>query len=78
MAMRKAEQSEEAFKEFTDNVIVYSSRHKSKAKYTMTFKKTGGFEEKFEPGFIDTNTSFDMEIIRAEHRAKLAKKEMGI
>lgn len=74
MAMRKAEESEEAFKEFTENVIVYSARCKSRALHKMTFKKTGGFVEKFEPGFISVNTALDMEIIRAEHKESQRRK----
>ncbi len=74
MVMRKAEESEEAFKEFTENVVVYSARCKSRALHKMTFKKTGGFEEKFEPGFVTVNTALDMEIIRAEHKESQRRK----
>ena len=74
MAMRKAEESEEAFKEFTENVIVYSARCKSRALHKMSLKKTGGFEEKFESGFVTVNTALYMEIIRAEHKESQRRK----
>lgn len=75
VAMQKAEESDEAFKEFTDNVVVYSGATKRRSKYTMTFKKTGGFIEKFEPGFVDVCTELDMKITRAEFKAKREERE---
>lgn len=63
MAKRRAEESDEAFKEFTENVIVYSSRYKSRAKHTMIFRKDGCFANDFEPGFEDTNDKLIFEIL---------------
>ncbi len=55
IAKRKADQSDEAFKEFTDNVIVYSAGTKRRSKHTMVFRKDGCFDNDFEPGFMDVN-----------------------
>ena len=55
LAKRKAEDSDEDFKEFTDNVIIYSHCHKRRSKYKMIFRKDGNFENEFEPGFFDVN-----------------------
>lgn len=63
MAKRAAEKSDESFKEFTENVIVYSSRYKSRAKHTMVFRKDGCFANDFEPGFEDMNDKLIFEIL---------------
>jgi len=55
LAKRKAEESDEAFKEFTDNVIIYSHNSKRRSKHMMIFRKDGKFENDFEPGFFDVN-----------------------
>ena len=56
IARRKALESDEAFKEFTDNVIVYKGRCKGhlrdKSSRIMHFRKDGRFEEPFDPGFF--------------------------
>jgi len=55
IARRKALESEEAFNEFTANVIVYKGRRKGhlrdKSSRIMHFRKDGKFEEAFDPGF---------------------------
>ena len=63
LAKRKAEESDEAFREFTENVIIYSHRYKRRSKHTMIFRKDGLFENKFEPGFFDVNDMLFFEII---------------
>ena len=59
IARRKALESDEAFKEFTENVIVYKGRHKGRAKdkssNIMHWTKNGKFKEEFDPGFWDTS-----------------------
>lgn len=66
MAKEKAQESKEAFKEFTDNVIVYSGKTKRKSAYKMTFKESGRFIEQFEPGFFDTCGRLWMQTLKAE------------
>lgn len=55
VARRKALESDEAFKEFTDSVTVYKGRCKGhlrdKSSRIMHFRKDGKFEEEFDPGF---------------------------
>lgn len=63
MAKRKAEQSDEAFKEFTDNIIVYSAGTKRRSKHTMVFRKDGCFANDFEPGFMDVNEKLAMIVL---------------
>jgi hypothetical protein len=72
IACRKALESEEAFDEFTSNVIVYKGRRKGhlrdKSSRIMHFQKNGKFEEPFDPGFFDVNdelamTLFDLDNI---------------
>ena len=63
LAKRKAEESDEAFKEFTDNVIIYSHCHKRRSKHKMVFRKDGKFENEFEPGFFDVNSTLVLEIL---------------
>ena len=75
MANIKSEESDEAFKEFTDNVVVYSGSTKRRSKHTMTFKKTGGFVEKFEPGFINICPELDMKVLQAEFKAKREERK---
>ena len=64
MALRKAQESEEAFKEFTENVIIYSGRTKRKSHYKMAFKKNGMWAKQFEPGFYDTCGRMYMHILK--------------
>lgn len=75
LAMQKAKESDEAFKKLTDNVVVYSGATKRRSRHTMTFKKTGGFVEKFESGFVNVCTELDMKIIRAEFKAKKEERK---
>ena len=63
LAKRKAEESDEAFKEFTDNVIIYSHCHKRRSKHKMIFRKDGKFENDFEPGFYDVCSLLALEIV---------------
>lgn len=63
LAKRKAEESDEAFKEFTDNVIIYSHCHKRISKHKMVFRKDGKFENDFEPGFYDVNSKLAIELL---------------
>lgn len=63
MAKRKAEESDEAFAEFTNNVVVYSGRTKRKSLHTMTFRKDGSFVECFERGFYDTCSNLTIELL---------------
>lgn len=63
LAKRKAEESDEAFKEFTDNVIIYSHCHKRRSKHKMVFRKDGKFENDFEPGFYDVNSNLAFDIL---------------
>ena len=63
LAKRKAEESDEAFKEFTENVIIYSHCRKRKSKYRMVFQKDGSFENDFEDGFFDINSKLALEIL---------------
>lgn len=62
LAKRKAEKSDDAFKEFTDNVIIYSHCHKRSSKHKMVFRKDGKFENDFEPGFFDVSGKLALEI----------------
>ena len=55
LAKRKAEESDEAFAEFTENVIVYAGPRKRSSR-KMIFQKDGSFENDFECGFFDVNT----------------------
>lgn len=63
LAKRKAEESDEAFREFTDNVIIYSHMHKRRSKHRMIFRKDGKFENDFEDGFFDVNYKLALEIL---------------
>ncbi len=60
---RKADVSEELWKEFVDNVIVYSGRTKRKSKHKMIFRKDGIFYNEFEGGFYDADAYMTFEII---------------
>ena len=68
LAMRKANESDEAFKEFCDNVIVHSGPTLNS--YVMRFTKNGRFENKFPCGFYDVCGNFNIEIIRNERHKK--------
>ncbi len=57
LAKCKAKESDEAFEEFTENVIIYSHCHKRSSKHKMIFRKDGTFVNDFEPGFFDINSS---------------------
>ena len=63
LAKRKAEESDKAFQEFTENVIIYSHCHKRRSKHRMIFRKDGKFENEFEPGFYDVNSNLTFEIM---------------
>lgn len=63
LAKRKAAYSGEAFKEFVNNVIVYSSHFKEEATHTLIFRKDGCFENDFKPGFMDVNSKLIFEIL---------------
>lgn len=66
IALRKAQESEEAFKEFTENVIVYSGSTKRNSHCKMEFQKTGRFVGQFEPGFYDACGRMHIHILRVE------------
>lgn len=63
LAKRKAEESDEAFKEFTENVIIYSHCRKRRSKHRMVFRRDGIFENDFEDGFFDVNAKLAFEIL---------------
>lgn len=63
LAKRKAEESDGAFREFAENVIVYSHRYKRRSKHKMIFRKDGTFENDFEEGFYDVNAKLAFEIL---------------
>lgn len=63
MAKEKAEESDEAFNEFCENVIVYSNVKKKSSKYKMKFQKDGNFENNFENGFFSANAMMALEIL---------------
>lgn len=52
LAVEKAKQSEEEWREFCANVVVYSNSQKSKS-YQLHWKKDGRFYESMETGFYD-------------------------
>lgn len=63
MAKEKAEESDESFNEFCENVIVYSNVKKKISKYKMKFQKDGNFENNFENGFFSANAMMALEIL---------------
>ena len=63
LAKRRAEESEEAFLEFCENVIVYSGSRKRSSKHIMLFEEDGSFINDFEDGFFDVNYKLANEII---------------
>ena len=63
LAKRRAEESEEAFLEFCENVIVYSGSRKRSSKHIMLFAEDGSFINDFEDGFFDVNYKLANEII---------------
>lgn len=52
IAKQKAEESEEVFKEFCEDVVIYSGCKKRSSKHRMIFQKNGCFENEFEKGFF--------------------------
>lgn len=62
IAKRRAEISDEAFKEFTDNVIVYSGKSRRKCR-KMHFRKDGKFVENFDKGFYTATSDLAFEIL---------------
>lgn len=63
LAKRRAEESEEAFLEFCENVVVYSGASKRSSKHIMMFSVDGSFVNDFEPGFFDVNTKLAMDLL---------------
>ena len=63
MAKEKAEESEESFNEFCENVIVYSGCKKRSSKYKMIFQKDGNFQNNFERGFFSACANMALEIL---------------
>ena len=68
MAKQKAEESEEAFKEFCDEVIVYSGCKKRSSKHRMIFQKDGCFKDDFENGFFSACAMMSIELLRTNNR----------
>ena len=63
LAKRKASESEAAFLDFCENVIVYSGANKRSSKHIMMFGQDGRFINDFEPGFYDVNSELAFEIL---------------
>lgn len=55
IAAKIALQGSKAFKEFTDNVIVYSGRDITHSKHVMHWQSDGKFIETFDKGFMTAN-----------------------
>lgn len=64
VARLKAQESYEAFKEFTENVIVYSNHRKVYSDHRMVFRKDGTFENQFEDGFLRVNKELEAKLRR--------------
>lgn len=63
VAMQKAKESDESFKEFCDNVIIYSGCKKRSSKHKMIFQKNGLFENEFEKGFFSACGNMAIELL---------------
>lgn len=63
LAKRKAEETQDAFDKFCEEVIIYSNTRKRKSKYKMIFRKNGCFENEFECGFFDACANMVFEIL---------------
>jgi len=63
LAKRAADTSEDAFNDFTQNVVVYSARTKRSSKHKMIFRKDGKFSNDFEGGFFSTCANLAFEIM---------------
>lgn len=63
LAKRRAEESEEAFLEFCENVIVYSGSSKRSSKHIMMFAEDGTFINDFEDGFLDVCPKLALQLI---------------
>lgn len=68
MAKQKAEESEEAFKEFCDEVVVYSGCKKRSSKHRMIFQEDGCFKNEFENGFFSACAMMSLELLRSHNR----------
>lgn len=55
VAAKIALQGSKVFKEFTDNVIVYSGRDITHSKHVMHWQPNGKFIETFDKGFMTAN-----------------------
>lgn len=63
MAKRAAEESDEAFTEFCDNIKVYSGSSITKSHHVMHFRKDGKFVEEFDKGFFNANANLMFKIL---------------
>lgn len=63
MAKQKAEESEEAFKEFCEEVVIYSGCKKRSSKHRMIFQKDGCFKNEFEKGFFSACAMMSLELL---------------
>lgn len=62
IAAKIALQGSKAFKEFTNNVIVYSGRDITHSKHVMHWQPNGKFIETFDKGFMTTNDDLTVKL----------------
>lgn len=62
IAMRAAKLGDDIFKDFCENVIVYSGKDVETSTHKMHFRKDGKFIEEFEPGFFDVESNLAFEL----------------
>ena len=62
IAKQKAKESEKAFKEFCEEVVIYSGCKKRSSKHRMIFQKNGLFENEFEKGFFSACGNMAIEL----------------
>ena len=63
MAKQKADESEEAFKEFCEEVVIYSGCKKRSSKHRMIFQKDGCFKNDFDKNFYNACVQMAIELI---------------
>ena len=63
MAKQKADESEEAFKEFCEEVVIYSGCKKRSSKHRMIFQKNGYFENEFDKSFYNACAQMAIELM---------------
>lgn len=62
-AKKAAQESDEAFEEFCNNIIIYSGKAKRNSKHIMKFQKDGSFANDFEYQFYTLDMELAKEII---------------